>query len=186
MVVIGGALFIADRIAVNRTESAVASRIEKRVPGSHAQVTISSSPFLLNLATSGTVKELHAHVTDVTAGRLTLDAVDVTVHNLKVSRSDLLHGSVKLTGMSEATIQATTSVADVVEATLGVGVGGLPSGATASIHAGPASVRVSFGPFAFTVPYSSIVPCVGTARVSGGEIILTCTTHTLPPALESA
>jgi hypothetical protein len=110
--------------------------------------------------------------------------VDVTVHDLKVSRSDLLHGSVKLTGMSEATIQATTSVAHVVEATLGIG--GLPSGATASIQAGPASVRVSFGPFAFTVPYSSIVPCVGTARVSGAEVILTCTTHTLPPALQSA
>jgi LmeA-like phospholipid-binding len=183
--VLAGALFIADRIAVNRTESAIASRIEKKVPGSHAKVTISSSPFLLNLAMSGTVKQMHAHVTNVTAGRLTLDTVDVTVHNLKVSRSDLFHGSVKLTGMSEATIQATMSVAQVIQASLGAAIG-LPSGSSASVEAGPSSVRISFGPFAFTVPYTSIVPCVGTARVSGAEVVLTCTTHTLPPALKSA
>jgi hypothetical protein len=185
VVVLAGALFVADRIAVNRTESAITSRIEKRVPGSHAQVTISSSPYLVNLAMSGTVKEMHAHVTNVTAGRLTLDTVDVTVHDLKVSRSDLLRGSVKVTGMSEATIQATTSVAQVVEATLRAAIG-LPSGTSASVEAGPASVRISFGPLSFTVPYTSIVPCVGTARVSGSDVILTCTTHTLPPALQAA
>jgi len=185
VVVLAGALFVADRIAVNRTESTITSRIEKRVPGSHAKVTISSSPFLVNLAMSGTIKEMHAHVTNVTAGRLTLDSVDVTVHDLKVSRSDLLHGSVKLTGMSEATIQATTSVADVIAATLGAAVG-LPSGSSASVEAGPSSVHISFGPFSFTVPYTSIVPCVGTARISGTDVVLTCTTHTLPPALKSA
>ena len=188
MVLLGVAVLVADPIAIRHTEADIASRIEQRVPGSHATVTISSSPFLLVLAVSGTVHEIHAHVTHVADGSLTLRSVDVTVHNLKLSRTSLLHGSVKLLGLSSATITVTVGVAEMLRAAgygAVAGLGTLASGLTGSVEAGSGRVQITFGSFVFSVPYSSLVPCVGSAQVSGANIILTCTTTTLPPALQS-
>ncbi len=187
-VVLVAAVFVGDQFALARTRSTIESRIEKRVPGSHATVTISSSPYLVRLALSGTVKEIHAHVTNVQEGGLTLDTVDVTVHNLQVNRSSLLHGSVHLEGLSSATITASVSVAEVLrEAGLAAvsGVGALASGLNGKVSAGPNQVTVTFGPLSFSLPYSAIVPCVGSARVSGGDVVFSCTTKTLPPAFQS-
>jgi hypothetical protein len=182
-------VFVGDRIALQHTESGISSRIEARVPGSHATVTISSSPFLVHLAASGTVQELRAHVTGVTDGGLRLDSVDVTIRNLKISRTSLTHGSVRLLSLSSATITATVSVAEMLRAagySLQAGFGALTSGATASLKAGSGRVQITFGSLTFSFPYGSLVPCVGSARVSGAEVILTCTTTTLPPALQTA
>jgi hypothetical protein len=188
VVVLVVAVIVGDQIALARTRSTIESRIEQRVPGSHATVTISSSPYLVRLALSGTVKQIHAHVTNVQEGGLTLDTVDVTVHDLKVSRSSLLGGSVHLEGLSSATITASTSVAEVLrEAGYAAvaGIGALGSGLNGKISAGPSQVTITFGPLSFTLPYSAIVPCVGSARVSGGNVVFSCTTKTLPPALQS-
>ena len=77
---------VADHFTVRWSESTVANRIEQRFPGSHATVTISSSPYLVRLVVFGTVQKVHAHVTDVPDGRLRLDTVDVTARDLKVDR----------------------------------------------------------------------------------------------------
>ncbi len=186
MAVLG--VFVGDRVAVQRTESGISARIEHRVPGSHATVTISSSPFLVHLAASGTVREVHTHITDVTDGSLPLDAVDITVRNLKISRTSLVHGSVQLLSLSNATITVTLRLAEAVRAagySLPAGLGALISGATASVKAGSGRVQITFGPLTFGFSYGSLVPCVGSARVRGTEVILTCTTTTLPPALQT-
>jgi LmeA-like phospholipid-binding len=182
------AVFVGDRVAVQRTESGISSRIETRVPGSHATVTISSSPFLVHLAASGTVQEVRAHVTGVTDGSLRLDSVDVTIRNLKISRTSLSHGSVRLLSLSSATITATLSVTELLTAagySLPAGLQALASGAIASVKAGSGRVQITFGSLTFGFPYGSLVPCVGSARVSGTEVILSCTTTTLPPALQT-
>jgi LmeA-like phospholipid-binding len=188
VVVLVVAIFVGDQIALARTRSTIESHIEKSVPGSHATVSISSSPYLVRLALSGTVKEIHAHVTNVKEGGFTLDTVDVTVHNLKISRSDLLHGSVHLQGMSSATITASTSVTQLLTqagyAAI-AGFGSLASGLNGKISAGANDVTITFGPVSFSLPYSAIVPCVGSARVTGGDVVFSCTTTTLPPALQS-
>jgi hypothetical protein len=187
-VVLVVAVLVGDQVALARTRSTIESRIEQRVPGSHASVSISSSPFLVRLALSGTVREIHAHVTNVKDGSLTFDTVDVVVHDLKVDRSSLLNGPIRLTGLSSATITATASVSEVLQAAgygSFSGLGALASGLSGTVTTGSGQVKVTFGPISFAFTYSALVPCVGSARVTGSEVELTCTTTTLPPALQT-
>jgi hypothetical protein len=181
---------IADHFAVRWSESTVATRIEQQFPGSHATVTISSSPYLVRLAISGKVETIHAHVTDVPDGKLQLDTVDVTANNLKVNRGDLVHGKIRLNSLSSATITARVSVAEVLRA-YGLGdvaaLGGLANGLHGTVQSqANDQVQVSIGPLSFTFTSTKLVPCVGAASVSAGQVILTCTTHTVPPALQAA
>jgi hypothetical protein len=188
VVVLVVAVVVGDQVALARTQSTIESRIEKQVPGSHAKVTISSSPYLVRLALSGTVKEIHAHVTNVDVGNLTFDTVDVTVHNLKINRSSLLHGPVHLEGLSSATITASVSVTEVLRQAgyaAVSGLGALASGFNGKISAGLTEVTVTFGPISFSLPYTALVPCVGSAHVTGGDMVISCTTKTLPPAFQS-
>jgi LmeA-like phospholipid-binding len=187
ILVVGG--LVADHVAVQWTESQVASRIEHRFPGSHATVTISSSPYLPRLALFGTVQEVQAHVTDITDGQLHFDTVDVTAHRLQINRGDLLHGEARVTSLASATIRATISVAEALQASgygAAAGLGGLANGVKVNVQAEAGEVRIGVGVLTFTVPYNSLVPCVGSGEVNGGEIILTCTTDTVPPALQAA
>jgi LmeA-like phospholipid-binding len=187
LVVVAGAVFVADHVAIHWTERRVASHIEHSFPGSHATVTISSSLYLPRLAVSGTVQDVHAHVTDVTDGRLHLATVDVTAHSLKVNRTDLLHNQTRVESLSTATITATFTVAEALRAaghSAEADMSGLASGVKANVQAGAGLVHIEVGPLSFTFSYNSLVPCVGSGQVSGGEIILTCTTHTVPAALQ--
>jgi hypothetical protein len=187
VVVVAAAVSVTDHVAIHWTEGRVASRIEDRFPGSHATVTVSSSLYLPRLALSGTVQDLHAHVTDVTDGRWHFDTVDVTAHSLKINRTDLLRSQTRLNSVSSATITATLTVAEALRAA-GYGaeadLGGLADGVQATVLAGAGVVHIEVGPLTFTVPYNPLIPCVGSGRVSGGKIILTCTTHTIPAALQ--
>ncbi len=164
-------------MALHWTESTVATRIEQRFPGSHATVTVSSSPYLVRLAVFGTVANVHAHVTDVTDDGLRLDTVDVTAHDLKVNRGDLLHGKTRLESLSTATITARVSVAEVLRAYgLGdlAGLGGLASGVKGTVQSQGNQVQISFGPLSFTFTSTSLVPCVGSAadqRRRGGPLL---------------
>jgi hypothetical protein len=187
VVIVAVAVLVADYVAIHWTEGRVATRIEDRFPGSHATVTISSSLYLPRLAVSGTVQDLHAHVTNVTDGRWHFDTVDVTAHGLKINRTALVRSQARLNSLSSATITATLTVAEALRAA-GYGaetdLGGLGNGIQANVQAGTGVVHIEVGPLTFTVPYNSLVPCVGSGRVSGGEILLTCTTHAIPAALQ--
>jgi hypothetical protein len=181
---------VADHFAVRWSESSVASRIERQFPGSHATVTVSSSPYLVRLVVFGTVEHVHAHVTDVTDGRLQLDTVDVTATDLKVDRGDLVHGKIRLTGLSSATVTASVSLAKVLR-TYGLGdlaaLGSLAPDARGTLQAQGNEMQVSIGPLRFAFTSTSLLPpCVGTAQLSAGQVILACTTHSVPPALEAA
>jgi hypothetical protein len=186
VVLLVAALVAGDVVTVHLTESAIAKRIEQRVPGSHATVTISSSPFLYHLAASGTVEELHAHVTGVVENHYSFESIDVTVKDLEVNRGDLLRGSVDLARISNATIVATLSRDELVEAGVVVGLkhlGVLGSSAHGTVVPGQSEVTINVDGLTLTLPYSSLVPCVGTAVFTGGNLVLTCSTDTLPPAL---
>jgi LmeA-like phospholipid-binding len=182
--VIAVAVLLGDHVAIHWSEGQVASRIEHSFAGSHATVAISSSLYLPRLALLGTVQEVRAHVTDVTDGRLHLDAVDVTAHNLSINETDLLHGDVRVDTLSTASITTTIAVSEALRAAgYGAGSGrtGLADGLKANLQAGSGEVRNEVGPLTFTFAYNSLVPCVGSGVVRGGEIILTCTTHAARP-----
>jgi len=172
--------------AVHFTESTIASRIEQRVPGSHATVTIASSPFLYHLADNGTVEEVEARVSDVVEGDFAFQSIDVTVQDLQIDRGSLFSGKVKLDGIAKATVVATMSSEDLIQAGLAGGLqalGVFGSSAHASVQAGPNSVTVKVDGVTLNLPYSSLIPCVGSATLQHGDLVLTCSTHTLPQAL---
>jgi hypothetical protein len=180
---------IADHFTVRWSESTVANRIEQRYPGSHATVTISSPPYLVRLAIFGAVNKVHAHVTGVTEGRLRIDTVDVTANDLKVNRGDLLHGKTRLESLSSAIITARVSVAEVLRA-YGygdlAGLGSLASGVTGTIQTQGDNVQITFGPLTFAFTTTSLVPCVGSAKISGGQVVLSCVSRSVPPVLQAA
>jgi len=178
---------VGDHVAIHWSEGQVASRIERSFPGSHAVVTISSSFYLPRLALSGSVQDVHAHVTNVTDGSLHIDTVDVTARDVKIDRTALVQGRTRVNSLSTATITASLPLAEVARAT-GYGavadLGGLATGLKANVQAETGEVRVGIGPLTFTFPYNSLVPCVGSGEVAGEELILSCTTHTVPAALQ--
>lgn len=179
---------VANRVALHWSESKASTRIEHLYPGSHATVTISSSPYLFRLAVFGTVQEIHAHVTGLTDSGLRLDTVDVTAHKLKVDRTDFLRGETRLSSLASATITATVSVAEVLRAHgygALAGLGALAPGVKVTVHTEGNQVQIGFGPLAFSFTETGLVPCVGSAHISKGEIILSCTTTTVPPALQA-
>lgn len=183
--VFGGLLLGGDALAVHLIDGQVASHIEQKVPGSHAKVTISSQPFLVHLAASGTVEHLDAKVTNVTIDRYHVSSVDVKATGVKVNRGDLFRGKVRLDSIKTGTITATLSESDLLKAGLVTGLKSF-SGSTASVSAGTSSVKISVDGFNFTLPYSNLVPCVGSASVEGSKLVLTCVTHQVPPALSAS
>jgi hypothetical protein len=181
---------VADHFTVRWSESTVANHIEHRFPGSHATVTISSSPYLVRLVVFGKVQNVRAHVTNVPDGRLRLDTVDVTANDLKVDRGQLLHGKTRIDSLSTATITARVSVAEVLRA-YGLGelsaLGGLVTGAKGTLHAEGNQMKVSIGPLSFAFTSTALIPpCGGTAAISAGQVVLSCTTRSVPPALQAA
>lgn len=185
---------IADVIIRNDVEQAIATKIDDQVPGSHAQVTISSFPFLGRLAASGTVVTMTAHVTGVVAGAVALDTVDVVVHDVRVARGQLVHGKVQLESIREAVITARVSQASLdhqvgAAVTIGDGTVGL-AGVQVLAHLVVANDRIDIEipplpAISVTIPVTNLVPCIGAASLSPGELTVTCTTNQLPPALDN-
>ncbi len=185
---------IADVVIRHHVEQAVAARIDDRVPGAHAQVSISSFPFVGRLATSGNVPTLHAHVIGVQAGPLALDTVDVVVHDVRISRGQLVRNKVQLDSIREASITAVVSQASLdhqvgLPITLGAGTVGV-AGVQVPAHVAVVNNRVEIQvpplpPISVVIPLTSLLPCIGNASVSAGLLTLTCTTDRLPPALST-
>ncbi len=185
---------IVDVVIRHRVEQAVATQIDDQVPGAHAQVSISSFPFVGRLATSGNVPTLTAHVTGVQAGPVALDTVDVVVHDVKVARSQLVHGKVQLQSIREAVVTAVVSQASLdhqigLPVTLGagsVGVAGLQVPARLAVVNNRIDIRVAPLPaISVTIPLTTLLPCIGGATLSPGQLTVTCSTHQLPPALDN-
>jgi hypothetical protein len=190
-IVVAG-LSVADIAIRHQVERDTAHRIEQRVPGSHATVVISSFPFLGRLAVSGTVPELRANVTGVSVGDLAFSDISLDVQQLRVQRSALLHGQVKVDSIREAVVHATVTQAAVdhalgVSVTLGqgtVGLDGVQAPATVSVSGNRIHVEVSPLPaFSIPIPLLAVLPCVSSASIVPGRLLLTCTTTTVPPAL---
>lgn len=182
--VLGGLLVGGDALARHVTENEIAKHIEQAVPGSHAKVTISSQPFLVRLGVSGKVSNIDARVTGVKIDKYHVSSVEVKVTDVKVNRGDLFQGKVRLEGIRTGTITATLSEADLVQAGLAAGVKAFSSvGASGSVSSGAHNVKITIAGLTLTLPYTALVPCVGTADIEGTSLVLRCVTHQLPPAL---
>ncbi len=179
-------ILVGDAVAVHATETTIQNRIEARVPGSSADVNITSQPYLVKLAASGTVDHLHAHVTNVAEPAVTFHTVDVDVHGIQVNRGDLFSGQVHLDRISTATVTATLTPNELLPL---IGASALrelqavPSGTTATVQASSGGIEVAVRSVGFRIPFDPLVSCAGSATYAGGNVTLSCTTDTLPPAL---
>lgn len=185
-------LGFADVAVRHRVETTIAQRIEASDPGTTATVRISSWPFVGHLLASGTVPALRAHVVGVRAGPFPVDSVDLSVQDISLSRSDLLHGRVVLRSIRTATATAALSQQSIdtgtgLPVTLGagtVGLGGVQIPARLSIVSGDLRIDISPLP-TISIPLlpSSLLPCSASAVITTGELTLSCTTTTIPPSL---
>jgi len=184
---------LADVVIRHRVEAAIATRIDQRVPGSSAQVRISSFPFLGRLGASGNVPKLTAHVTGVEAGSVRFDTVDVVVTDLRVDRNELFNNKVQIRSIRQATITAVVSQASLdrqvgLPLSLGagtVGVAGVQVPATLAVLNNRIRIQVPpLKPILITLPLTNLLPCIGGASIQPGRLVVTCSTDHLPPALD--
>lgn len=192
VVVAAGSL--GDVLIRHAVEGAIADHVEAQLPGAHADVHISSFPFVGRLAVSGKVPTVTAEVSGVAAGPLTFDRVDVHIADVRVQRSRILHGQVQLRSIRQATVVARVSQASIdsevgLPVTLGtgtVGVGGLQVPAQVSVNGERVEVAVPPLPaVSITIPVTRLLPCLGAASIEPGELVVSCTTDQLPPVLNN-
>jgi LmeA-like phospholipid-binding len=190
LAVLVGLLSIVDVQVRERVQATIARRIEARSPGSHAVVSISSFPFLGHLVASGTVPSLRADVTDVQDGSLRLESVELTIADLKLSRSKLAHGDVQALSISHGQVFAVISQSALdafshLPITLGSGKVGV-AGATVAAHVTvvPGAVRIELagGLPSVQVPVAAldVLPCVGSVQLVTAALHLSCAFRTLP------
>lgn len=195
LVVVGvlvAAYLVADGVARSRAAADIAHRIEAAVPGSTASVRVPSDAFLARLAVQGRVDELTAAVTGVRVATIPVDRIDVVVRGLRLSRSDLLHGTATVQGVSSVDVRATVSQASVDRGTglpvsFGagtVGVGPLQVPATVSVQGGRVELRVAgVTSLDLDVLPASLLPCAAEATITPGQLQLACQADHVPAAL---
>jgi LmeA-like phospholipid-binding len=192
LAVIVGGLALVDHFVKDKAQSAIASHIEAESPGSHAQVTISSFPFLGHLAVSGTVPEIRADVTDVTAGSIEFSSIRLTIYDLKVNRNKLFSGKVKAVSIQRGRVVAVipqSTVASIAHLPLTLGNGtvsadGVSVPADLSVSGDTISFSASgLGSFSIAVPALDVLPCVSSAKVVTGALRLSCRFTALPSLL---
>jgi hypothetical protein len=188
-----GALFLGDAAARHFAQNQVAERIDQAVPGSQSTVQI-SSPFLIDLAFSGSVHRLTSQVSGVTADGVSFTSVDVEVDGVKISRSQLLfHRRLVISKITKAVVTAHISQLEVdtlanAPLTLGNGVvtvtedGVQATGQVTLVDnklqvTGPAGLSVLI-----PIPNLPVLPCAANLQVVPGQLLVTCTTTTIPPA----
>ena len=189
------ALSVADVYVRHRVEHDTADRIEQRVPGTHAAVHISSFPFVLRLAASGAVPHLTADVTGASVGGLSFADIHLDVRDLRIQRSSLFQGDMRISSVKVAVVNATITQAAIdkvikLPVTLGAGTVGLEGvvvPVTPRIDGKTIVITVAKLPtLRVVIPALALLPCLSSASILPGALELSCTTSTIPPALASA
>jgi hypothetical protein len=196
--ILAGVLAVGDVEARMYAEHQFAHRIETNVPGAHATVNISSFPFVGRLAMTGTVREIRAHVTNVTSGKFTFTTVDVAVSGVRLDRTALFKNqTIRVVSINHGTVTA-----DMTEAAVDQAAGGLPikllNGVVqlvvrgvnvvgrVTVVANQLHIQAAGAPVIVDIPKLPLLPCAANAVVTPGHLTLTCALTGIPPALVGA
>jgi uncharacterized protein YwbE len=197
-VLILGILGVGADIVLRRyAESEISKRVRAEVESTSVSTNISSFPFVVRLAASGTVGEVKTHLDKPHVGPLIFDSIDVDLKGVQVDRNQLLsHQDVKLRKIDSGQVTAELTESTLAQA-LGVPVRleggaihvtvlGKDATATLSVKGNKLLFDVVGRPLSLPIPQTSILPCAADATVADGRIRLTCTIHEIPPALLQA
>lgn len=161
-----------------------------------AEATITSFPFVGRLLVSGGVPRVRVRVTGAAAGPLRLAAVEVEGSGVRVDRSALLSGAVRLEGIdrgsvtveldSRAISEAVGVPVVVADGRMQVGTGAVKAGAGVEVDRDGSLVLRAAGLSGLRVPVarSPLVPCAATSvSVRGDRVRLRCDVDALPAPL---
>jgi hypothetical protein len=199
LAILAVALGFGDVIARRYAERQLARRISDKVTASAVHVTIASFPFLGRLAAAGTVSRIRAQAKGVSSGDYTFDTIVVTARDVRIDRGALVrHRLVRLKGISSGTVIADMTEAEVDKAiasrfpgadiTLGNGtaqatVAGVRLTGQVTVVNGQLRVSADGLTATIPVPQLPLLPCVASATLTPGHLLLSCTIHQVPAAL---
>jgi hypothetical protein len=195
LAVVGGA---ADIGARNWAEAQIESRARAELP---AQVSVAAHirgfPFLPPLLIAGKVSEVDGHFENVPAGALTLAAVDIDLHGVRLNRHKLFsERKVELTDIDSGTVSIDLAVGVLTKA-LGVPVttangevqlrvAGVAGVAKLSVRDNALVFDVAGVTRRVAIPRTRLVPCATNVTVLTGRLRLSCTIRDVPAGLLGA
>ena len=148
---------------------------------------------MLPLLVAGRVSEADGHFENVPAGSLTLAAVDIELHGVRVDRSKLFkERKVELVSIDEGTVSVEITAAVLTKA-LGLPVqitggqlklaGALAAVAKLSVANNALVIDVGGVVRRVAIPKTRLVPCASSVTVLAGRVRLSCTIQNVPPGL---
>jgi len=197
--VIAAVLVGADVAARGFVSAAVSNRAQQEAPvGSTATASVGGFPFLPPLLLGGRVDRASVHVKNITTGVLVFAEVSVDLRGVRLDRGRLIDDrKARITKIDHGTIRAVLT-ADALSNALHVPVrmqggqitatvAGVDVGLTPRVVDNRLTLSGSVGrSFTLRVPSSGYVPCVNSAVVEESQLALSCTIHSVPPALLDA
>jgi len=186
----------ADLAARTAAERRLASRAARAAgPAATAAAEIGSFPFLPGLLLTGSVADVRVRVETVTAGPLVLGAVEVDLDGVRLDRSALYGGRVRLRDIDGGlvTVEVDGSLLTesldvpvaIEDGILQVVVAGAPVTARAQVDDGTLVVSVAGRPeLRLAVPRTDLSPCrAADVSLAGTRLRLTCRIDDVPAAL---
>lgn len=198
LVVLAGALAVADVIARSATEHQISASVVRRTGAASATAQVGPFPFLFHLLAEGTIPDLEVQALDVPAGPLRIARVAVSARNVRISRRALLSSRrIRAVAVASATASLTVTDAELSAATghhvsvqgrgtLAVSLAGvtvpvrfaIAGGHVLTIEAG--GIRL----LSIDLTKSPFVPdCAMRLTVSARQLTLTCHAAPVPQAV---
>ena len=196
LVLLGGLGLGADIGAKTWAAGQIETRAKAELPAQvGVSANISAFPFLLPLFLAGKVSEADGHFTNVPAGAITLDRVDIELRGVKINRHKLIsERTVELVKIDSGTVSV-----EILSATLSKLLGNVPvtiengEVRVAGVRAG--TVRVDRNALVIAagavsqrvpIPKTRLVPCVAGVTILAGRVRLSCTIHDVPKGMLGA
>lgn len=195
-----------DRLARSWAETQIRDRTEAHYPGSRAMARIRAPRFLRALIGRGTVSDIEASLFETDVGDVRLRRLTVELHEVRVSRTALLRGRVRLRDLGSGSVEAVLdgpSLARAVrlplvfhddEVEIRQSMGPLAVSARGSLTVDENVLRFRPGTvqgvplpvsadFQLPLPTSPVWPRAASVRSIEGALVLTCDLDDVPPGL---
>jgi hypothetical protein len=205
------ALIMGDQAAKGWAESKLAERAAAYYPpGSGSSASIHSFPFIGRLLFSGTVPQVDVNLDDLKIEAVLIHRLSIHASDVKLNRSDLFHGKVRLDDIGQGKIVATLdgpSLAKAIGADVrftpgevqvhkriqGVDVSAKGKVAVKGnvVTVTPTSVEGQGVPaeiftIRYRIPGIEILPCQAAVKIIQNGVVLACDVTDIPPALVQA
>jgi hypothetical protein len=193
-----GLAAVGDVAVRNMAEEKIAERAEATAGGqASASADIKSFPFVPRLLFGGKAGDISLHVEEVATPTVDFARVDLDLEKVKLDRAKLLsERKAEVTEIDRARITVHIDAGVLTEAfgglqvsfrdgALHASVGGRDLSANVSVAEGQLAVRFPGGPSAsIRIPRTDLIACgAETFRVEGEELVVSCQTSEIPPAL---